>query len=154
MEKDMKTVQINGIEYPVYATIEDANNYFNASFGNNWNEVSDEDKAKLLVSATRSIDRDEWKGVKKEENQPLAFPRLLNDKETDAELLLRACCEEAIAIYNNGKTSQYNTEGIQSMRVQDTEITFKSGAEEQHYFSNAVEDILKEYRYYGIRVLY
>lgn len=59
-----KYININGKEYPVYATVEEADEYFAAFFNSGWDAISDEDKAKLLVSATRSIDRMQFAGEK------------------------------------------------------------------------------------------
>ena len=47
-----KSININGKEYPVYATAEEADEYFAAFFNSGWDAISAEDKAKLLVSAT------------------------------------------------------------------------------------------------------
>lgn len=150
----MKTVLIKEIEYPVYATKEEADNYFNASFGSNWESIEDETKNVLLVSATRSIDKSEWKGAKVDKEQPLAFPRYIAGKQTDDELLVNACCEEALAIYNSGTSDTSNTDGIESIKVQDTQITFKANAEEQEFKSNSVEELLRPYRYLGVSVLF
>lgn len=150
----MKTVDINNISYPVYATVEDADNYFNAFYGSVWETIEQEDKAKLIVSATRTIDYSEWRGEKAEKDQPLEFPRIINGKITDDDLLMRACCEEAQAIYSSGSATTSNTDGIESIKVQDTQITFKANTEEQEFKSNAVEDILRPYRYLGVSVLY
>jgi hypothetical protein len=150
----MKTITINGTEYPVYATVEDADAYFEAMYNSNWADVTEEDKQKLLVSATRSIDRQEWKGRKIEETQYLQFPRIIERKPTDDNLLMRACCEEALSMYNAGTTTRYNTEGISSVKVQDTQITFKSNSEEQAFYSNAVTELLRPYMYLGVSVLY
>lgn len=150
----MKTILIKEIEYPVYATKDEADNYFNASFGSNWGTIDDETKNVLLVSATRSIDRAEWKGAKVDEEQPLAFPRYIAGKQTDEDLLMRACCEEAIAIYKSGTSDTSNTEGIESIKVQDTQITFKANAKEQDFKSNDVEELLRPYMYLGVSVLF
>jgi hypothetical protein len=150
----MKTVNINGIEYPTYATVKEADDYFNAFFGSNWTCIDEVDKAKLLVSATRTIDAQEWRGVKKDDTQELSFPRLINKVETDERLLLKACCEEALAVNKSGTSSTVNTEGIQSVTVQDTTITFRTNAEEKAFKSNIAEDILRPYRFLGVSVLY
>lgn len=150
----MKTVLIKDIEYPVYATIDEANEYFNASFGSNWDSIDDETKNVLLVSATRSIDKAEWKGTEVEEKQPLAFPRYIAGKLSDEDLLMRACCEEAIAIYKSGTSDTSNTEGIESIKVQDTQITFKANAKEQGFKSNVVDELLRPYMYLGVSVLF
>lgn len=150
----MKIIEINENEYPTYATVEEADDYFTAFYGSVWEEIDEEDKKKLLVSASRTIDYGEWRGYKVDEEQKQAFPRIINGKETDEDLLMKACCEEALGIYQSGNNGIANTDGIQSVRVQDTEITFKSNATEQEFHSNAVEDILRPYRYLGVSVLY
>lgn len=150
----MKTVIINEIEYPTYATVKDADNYFNAFFGSTWEQIDEVDKAKLLVSATRTIDTQEWRGVKKDETQELAFPRLINKVETDEKLLIKACCEEAISINKSGTSSTENTEGIKSVTVQDTTISFKENSQEKAFKSNVVEELLRPYRYLGVSVLF
>lgn len=150
----MKQIEINGIIYPVYATISDADNYFNASYGSAWDSIYDDDKEKLLVSATRSIDRAEYRGVKKEESQVLQFPRIINGKETDETLLTQACCEEAIAIYNKGNSYVANITGIKKVDVQDTSIEFKDSAETGEFNSDIVDDLLRPYRFLGVSVLY
>lgn len=150
----MKTIEINSKEYPTYATIEEADDYFAAFYGSVWHEIDDEDKKKLLVSASRNIDYGEWRGRKVDEDQKQAFPRIINGKETDETLLMIACCEEALGIYQAGSSGTANTDGIASVKVQDTQITFKSNATEQEFHSDTVEDILRPYRYLGVSVLY
>lgn len=39
-----KYININGKEYPVYATAEEADEYFAAFFNSGWDAISDEDK--------------------------------------------------------------------------------------------------------------
>lgn len=148
----MKTIEINCIDYPVYATVEEADDYFNASFGTNWENLDWNVKEKLLVTATRSIDKSEYRGKKAEENQYLKFPRIIDGKQSDDDLLMRACCEEAIAIYENGETRDYK--GIKKIDVQDTSIEFNSNAEDSQYASDIADDLLLPYRYLGVSVLY
>lgn len=150
----MKQIEINEIKYPVYATVEEADVYFNASFGSDWESLYDEDKEKLLVSATRNIDRAEYRGSKVDEEQELAFPRIINGKETDDSILVKACCEEAYAIYNKGKSYTSDVDGIKRIEVQDTTIEFKDSAEASEYVSDVTDDLLRPYRYLGVSVLY
>lgn len=145
-------ININGKEYPTYATVEQADEYFQASYGSEWENLDDEDKEKLLVTATRSIDKSEYRGKKADEEQPLQFPRIINGKLTDDDLLMRACCEEAMAIYSNGQTKDYR--GIKRIDVQDTSIEFNSNVEDSQYASDVVDDLLLPYRYLGVSVLY
>lgn len=150
----MGTITINNKEYEVYATVAEADDYFNATFNSNWSNIEEQDKEKLLVSATRKIDRGYWKGAKKEEDQALQFPRIINNKETDDNILMMACCEEAIGIYESGSAVGYDTQGIKSMSVQDTQIEFEVNRVEKDYQSDAAYDLLKPYMKKATRVLY
>lgn len=150
----MKTIEINGIEYPTYATVDEADDYFNASFGSGWEKIGDYDKAKLLISATRNIDRAEYRGYKVDENQYLQFPRIIDGIESNDNLVMMACCEEAQAIYIKGNDSVSNVEGIKTIEVQDTKIEFAGNAETNEYVSDTADDLLRPYRYLGVRVLY
>ena len=150
----MKTIEINFIEYPTYATVEEADDYFNASFGSSWDNIDYSDKEKLLISATRSIDRVEYRGQKVEETQPLEFPRIINGKETSEILLTKACCEEAQAIYDKGTSATADIDGVKRVEVQDTAIEFKDSSEASDFVSDTADDLLRPYRYLGVSVLY
>ena len=150
----MKTIEINGIEYPTYATVEEADDYFNASFGASWEEINDYDKEKLLISATRSIDKGEYRGQKVEESQLLEFPRIINGKETSETILMKACCEEAQAIYDKGTSATADIDGVKRVEVQDTAIEFKDSSETSEFVSDVTDDLLRPYRYLGVSVLY
>ena len=150
----MKTVEINRIDYPTYATVEEADDYLGASFGSSWENISYDDKAKLLISATRSIDKVEYRGSKVDETQPLEFPRIINGKETNEVLLMKACCEEAQAIYDKGTSTTADIDGIKRVEVQDTAIEFKDVSQASDFISDTAEDLLRPYRYLGVSVLY
>jgi hypothetical protein len=60
-----------------YAVIEDANVYFeNRLDVAAWDEASDADKAKALITATAQLDGLEYRGYAVSRSQPLAFPRV------------------------------------------------------------------------------
>lgn len=150
----MKILSINGIEYPVYATISEADAYFNGAFGSAWEHIDDDDKIRLLISATRNIDRQEYRGSKVEPTQALEFPRIINNKETDDTIVTKACCEEAYAIFNKGQSAVSDIDGIKRIEVQDTTIEFKDSADLSGYVSDVVDDLLRPYRFLGVSVLY
>lgn len=151
-----KIVTINSREYPVYADVSDADDYFSDVYGSDWESISDEDKPKLLLAATRHIDSVEWRGVLKECNQPLQFPRRVDGGFSDDNLVIYACCEEALAIYKNGNVSENGQADIKSIKVQDTEITFKDGApvDDTMLASLEVSRYLGKYMNKGVMVLY
>lgn len=150
----MKTVEINGKEYAVYATVEEADDYFMAFFNSDWENIDSIDKAKLLVSATRSIDRVAYAGDKIEETQELKFPRIIYHRETDDKILLEACCEEALAIFNFNSAFGGDASGIKSMRVQDTSIEFFESNQEKQFKSDAAYKLLYPYFEFGVEVGY
>lgn len=72
-----QAVQVtNGKTVPCYGTVEDADNYFGMTLeGQRWMATSRDRKYKALVSATKRIDRLNFKGVMAVADQPLQFPR-------------------------------------------------------------------------------
>ena len=151
-----KTVKINKREYEVYADIADATEYFSAVYNSDWENINEEDQAKLLLMATRHIDSVEWRGVPKEPEQKLQFPRMVDGHFSDDELITFACCEEALAIYQNGGSADNSSNDVKSVKVQDTEITFKDGAltDDTMLCSPEVTRLLGKYMNKGIKVLY
>lgn len=74
----MATVTINAVTYTVYANVATADQYWNAGTQTQfetWDALTDDEKARGLVSATRLIDRQHWLGEKTDDAQALAFPR-------------------------------------------------------------------------------
>lgn len=150
----MKTVDINGKEYPVYATVEEADDYFAGFFNSGWEDIEQDDKPKLLVSATRSIDRGNYAGEKVECSQLLKFPRIIYHKQTCDKVLLEACCEEALAIYNWNSAADGNVSGIKSMRVQDTTIEFDGKQDTKQFKSENANKLLYPYFEFGVEIGY
>lgn len=154
----MKTVEINNFEYPTYATVEDAEYYFNAKFSSNWDEV--ENKEQLLVTATKEIDKSGFQGLILDFAQPLEFPRVYCCDEIFPEQeLMECCCEIASAIYNSLSNDEViaNSDKIKSMSVGDTSITFKDGAKIETGFTAIakpiIEKFLKKYLKGNIRII-
>ena len=74
----MPTVDIGGETYEVYADVATADAYMNAAIGeaaDAWRAADEEAKARGMVSGTRAIDLQQWKGEKTDPDQPLDFPR-------------------------------------------------------------------------------
>lgn len=150
----MKTITINEFEYPTYATVEDADKYFSAKFGSTWGDIEQSDKEKLLVTATREIEKAEFQFCKVDINQDLAFPRMPRFNCYDVIInpekeLIECCCEIANAINNLSFAESITTPGIdkiKSMSIGDTSITYKDGAEiEVDAFSATASPIIKKY---------
>lgn len=148
----MATITLNNFDYPSYATVEDADRYFNAKFGSTWASIEKTDKEKLLITATREIEKLEFQGFKLDDEQPLQFPRVIccSQIEVDNENLIACCVEIANAFYNVGELAcsmvTPNAENIKSMGIGDTSITFKDGASiEADVFSATASPIAKKY---------
>lgn len=149
-----KTVKINNKDYNVYATVEDANTYFAPIFDSEWLSLSDNDKKKLLVTATRLIDKKNYQGEKVDENQPLKFPRIIADEQTDDNLLMMACCEIAMSLYiNDGIASSVNMANVQSVSLGDSSISFKEGANLESDQDAIIDDYLSDYLMGGVQVI-
>lgn len=151
-----KIIIIDTKEYYTYATVSEANDYFAASFGSEWSEVSETDKPKLLVTATRLIDKKNYQGEKVDEEQHLKFPRIIADEQTDDELVMEACCELAMSLYFDGDSSSINDinmKSVQSVSLGDSSISFKDGANLESDQDAIIDDYLSDYLMGGVQVI-
>ena len=93
-----------------YLTVSEAETYFSGRYNSPaWDESSDTDKNKALITATRSIDRLNFYGEVAVEGQDLQFPR-----GTDTEIpqdILDACCEVAYSLLD-GKEPEIDYENL------------------------------------------
>lgn len=84
----MSTVTIGASDYETYSDVAEADIYFNGSSQfSDWAAVTDDNKARGLVSSTRLLDRQSWQGEKAETSPDttLDFPRTgLTDCQGDA----------------------------------------------------------------------
>ena len=146
-----KEIQINNKDYFIYATVEDADDYFVAKYGSEWSTIPEEQKKQLLVSSTREIDSRDYLGSKVDENQPLKFPRNINGGVSDDNLLLMACCEMAENIYSSGGASSSSDENIKRLSLGDATIEFNSSVDST--VSDAVDKYLSDYLIGGLEVI-
>ncbi len=146
-----KTIIINGKEYYTYATVEDADEYFAANYGGEWENISENQKQKLLITATRVIDRKDYQGEKADENQPLKFPRVINGKETSEQTLIIACSELAADIYSDNGIDPVNN--IKSVSLGDSSISFSEGEKKECEDDLIIERYLSDYLMGGVRVI-
>jgi hypothetical protein len=135
----MATITIDGVDYDVYADIETADDYLQADFAATaWRaETDDDQKGRALVTATRLLDRLNWKGDKEDPDQPNAFPRSgmglsdIDDDEIPQEII-DASIILARDIHSGSKVdSQANNE--QTIKRQ------KAGSVEQEFFRSFVD---------------
>lgn len=132
----MPQVTISSIQYESYADLDEANAYLNASAsGAAWRALEDDDKGRMLVSATRLFDRTCWLGEKTDgESQPLAWPRSgisgVDELTIPAEIMNGFF--ELVAAMAGGSTVESNaTPGAQQLEI------IKAGSVMLQYFRGA-----------------
>ena len=146
-----KYVTINQIQYPVYADLTDANKYNNAIVGSTWAEKTEQVRSQYLVMATRKIDSYNYTGKKVDENQPLKFPRIMNNGNvSDDNVLIQLCCQVATYYCDNG-TSESGGDflnNVENYQIGDLHVKFKKDAEIDlsgldDYIEQALQEWLK-----------
>ncbi len=147
-----KFIIINEKKYYTYATVEESNEYFGASYGSEWENISDNQKEKLLVTATRVIDRKEYQGEKFDKNQPLKFPRVIYGEKTSDEVLTIACCELAANIYSDGGADN-SMSNIKSVSLGGSSISFVDSGKTECEDDLIIERFLSDYLIGGIKVI-
>lgn len=147
-----KIITINYKEYYTYATLEDADNYFAAAYGSEWEQISENQKQKLLITATRLIDRRDYQGEKVNPEQPLKFPRMICDEKTSDDVLITACCELAANIYSDGGADN-SMSNIKSVSLGDSSISFVENGKTECEDDLIIERFLSEYLMGGVRVI-
>lgn len=147
-----KTITINGKDYYTYATVEESNEYFGGTYGSEWENVNYFQKEKLLITATRVIDRADYQGEKVGKNQPLKFPRIISGEKTSEEILMIACCELAANIYSDGGPDNAMN-NIKSVSLGDSSVTFVESGKIESEDDLIIEKFLNEYLIGGVQVI-
>lgn len=132
-----------------YISVGDATAYLSARLNTSaWSGASEDDKARALITATRTIDRQLLKGKKKLSTQALQFPRCYRGYGDAAEnignlpelvdedgwlcetsvpqAVINACCEEALALLDTSANSRrrLQMEGVKSFSLGSLSETF------------------------------
>lgn len=110
----MAQVTIGAVTYDVYSDLQTADDYMNGQIGERadaWRAGAEDTKLRALVSGTRSIDAQSWKGEKTDPDQPLDFPRTGLTYPDGSEVPSDAYPPEVVeasielaAMLNNGET--------------------------------------------------
>lgn len=116
-----------------------------------WDSLSEEDKDILIISTTEKYDNNTmmYKGVKKDTEQALQFPRIINNKEVECPEAIKAglivqCIKDLIA--DSSEERQMIRNGITKYKIKDAEINFKDNAFDINKNSIGFEnDIWKQY---------
>lgn len=131
----LPTVDIDSGVYTTYASIDTADTYLGAAYhATGWSDLTENQKGQLLVTSTRTLDRQKWKGSKEEPDQPLAFPRdgmgispePLEDENGLPLDIIDASIELALAISQGSdvQTASSQATRIQSMSAGSVSITY------------------------------
>ena len=114
---------LGGASANSYISVETADDYFAMRVhADNWDAASTATKQKVLMDATRRLDRIEYTGEKTADTQALEWPRTgvtLRDETIDDEIparILDAVCELALAVLNSNIDTGV-PEGVQSFTV-------------------------------------
>ena len=147
-----KTVNINGIEYNTYACLCEAQTYNNAIINSKWDNLDEQDQARLLVMATRKIDSYSYAGEKVDKEQPLKFPRVMaNGKVSDDNVLTDLCLQIANYYNSNGSSgSSADTSNLLSQlkeyKIGDLQVNFKDDAKiDLSGLDDFIEQALKDW---------
>lgn len=143
-----KTVEIDGLAFPVYATLDEANAYMTGKYGvSMWfdSTTDPETKKRLLVTATRILDRQKWQGTPTGlSGQQLAWPRTGLECVAEDEIpekLVYACVELANLILEGSDVESNVRPGVQTLQM------IKAGSVQLQYFRDAESTFTKGARF-------
>ena len=104
-----------------YLETYEADDVFDAMYGSeDWLTLSDDDKARLLITATEQIDYITKSTLKAQTLQALNFPMIINNEEVGYNEARRCCAIQALYIYeNNDSIKSAVEESIQNIKTQN-----------------------------------
>lgn len=135
----MSTVQIGSHPYETYADVSEADLYLDAaSHAAAWraDDVDADTKARLLVTATRILDRQTWRDEYNTFELRAAQPNIVN-----------ASIELALALLDGSEVqnTQTGVERIRSITAGPVSITNFRGIDEPSRFPQIVQELLRGY---------
>jgi hypothetical protein len=142
---------------PVYAGVETADLYLSgATHGQSWFVLDDDSKGRALVTATRTLDRQQWKGDLAETSplQALDWPRIntgvvgVVDTEIPIDII-HASIEMALEL-SQGSSVQTETnvgQRIESLKAGSVAITYFGGASVSttQRFPTIIDELISPY---------
>lgn len=154
-----KTIEIDGVEFPVYATVMEANAYMTGTYNNSdWFSVTtdSETKARLLITATRILDRQLWRGEPTGlSGQQLVWPRtgIEGVAEDDIPVEMEYACIELANLLLGGSDVETNrrpgVQTIQSLKAGSVALTYFRDAEgaftQSARFPTTVQELIGKY---------
>ena len=110
-----------------FVTLEDAQTYFEERYdSNDWFALEEEDKEKLLITASKKINTFDFVGEPLEDNQPMAFPR---DYALPQDIK-DAVCEEAISLISKADSihAKNQEDNITSISLGAGSVSYGAGS--------------------------
>ncbi len=110
-----------------FVTLEEAENYFEERYDSAvWFKQKEEDKEKLLISASKKINTFDFVGEPLEDNQPMAFPR---DYALPQDIK-DAVCEEAISLISKADSihAKNQEDNITSISLGAGSVSYGAGS--------------------------
>lgn len=151
----MTSILLRSNIYDVYVDLNYADEYLEAaSHATTWQDETDNDvKARAIITASRLLDRQVWKGTKTSDIQALAWPRTgtgIDGVEDDVipTALEQACCELSLALLDGSdvQSAQNQSQKIQSLKAGSVALTYFRGAEgTPTRFPQIVQELLRDY---------
>lgn len=127
-------VTVGGATANSYTTEADASAYFDERLNvGAWTAASADDKARALISATRWVDTQGFRGARATDAQALAWPRVDvpdPDSRTDADIaddvipvaVAQAVCEVALAMLAAGSTDLLAVDGTAGVKRKKVDV--------------------------------
>jgi len=149
----MAEVDVGTETYEVYADLDTADLYAGAALhGTTYRDASNDDKGRALTTATRTLDRQRWKGVKTDELQTLAWPRTNTGVEgVDVDEvplnIINASIELAFALLDGSEVQNQQTtaERVRSMSAGSVSISHFRGIDNPTRFPLIVQELIRDY---------
>lgn len=141
-------VKIGEINFQSYGTLQEADNYLmGATHASSWRDLtSDDDKKRLLVTATRLINRQRFKD---------AYNTF--DLRVEEENIVNACFELAVALQDGSDVQETpnNAPKLSSIRAGSVALTYFMGFQptSPSRFPQIVQELLRDYLNLGMGTL-
>lgn len=128
-------ITIGSDTFDTYVTVAQVDSYANGSLNAAaWEALLAADKGRAIVMATRWIDSECWQGVQVDDNQPLAWPRIINEV-TIIEPVEKAAILLAILTAANPELPDTMSGNVEASADGGTK-RLKAGSVEIEYFRN------------------
>ena len=149
----LSNIEINGMTYQVYASVTEADIFLEVDpiRGAGWAALSETDKGRHLVAATRRLDIESYVGDKTDPNQSLEWPRTGAECRGEAipsdvvpKVVEYACIIIAGSLPGNANAASASTAsntGIQKLKAEGVEIEFGTYQESRSSNSFSLQDL-------------